>query len=71
LDQGQEGYVEKIRALVEDAGVNTMTVVIMQVPCCRGLLALASEALSESSRRIPVKAVVVGLQGDILSEDWL
>jgi hypothetical protein len=71
LDQGQEIYVEKIRALAEDAGINTLTVVIMQVPCCRGLLGLTSEALSESSRRVPVKAVVVSLQGDILSEEWL
>jgi hypothetical protein len=71
LDQRQEIYVEKIRALAEDAGVNTLTVVIMQVPCCRGLLALASEAVAESSRKIPVKAVVVGLQGEILSEEWV
>ncbi len=71
LDQGQEIYVEKIRALAEDAGINTLTVVIMQVPCCRGLLGLVSEALSESSRKVPVKAVVVGLQGEILSEEWV
>jgi len=71
LDQGQEIYVEKIKALAEDAKINTLTVMIMQVPCCRGLSALASEALSQSSRKVPVKAVVVGLQGDILSEEWL
>jgi hypothetical protein len=71
LDQGRDIYVEKIKALAEDAKINTLTVVIMQVPCCRGLVALASEALSQSSRRVPVKVVVVGMQGDILSEEWL
>ncbi len=71
LDQGRDVYMEKIKALAEDAKINTLTVLIMQVPCCRGLLALTSEALSQSSRKVPVKAVVVGLQGDILSEEWL
>jgi hypothetical protein len=71
LDQGLDVYVQKLTALVEDARINTLTVVMMQVPCCRGLLALASEAVAESSRKIPVKAVVVGLQGEILSEEWV
>jgi hypothetical protein len=71
LDQGRDAYVEKIRALAEDAKINTLTVLIMQVPCCRGLSALATEALAQSSRKVPVKAIVVGLQGDILSEEWL
>jgi hypothetical protein len=71
LDQGLEVYVQKLTALIEDARINTLTVVMMQVPCCRGLLALASEAVAESSRKIPVKAVVVGLQGEILSEEWV
>ena len=71
LDQGQDVYLEKIKALAEDAKINTLTVMIMQVPCCRGLAALTAEALSQSSRKVPVKVVVVGLQGDILSEEWL
>jgi hypothetical protein len=71
LDQGQDVYVEKIASLVDDAGVNTVTVLIMQVPCCRGLVAIAQQALGQASRKVPLKAVVVGLQGDILSEEWL
>jgi hypothetical protein len=71
LDEGMEVYAEKIKSLAEDAKINTLTVLIMQVPCCRGLLALTSQALAQSSRKVPVKAIVVGLQGDILSEEWL
>ncbi|MBM4341251.1 MAG: 4Fe-4S ferredoxin [Deltaproteobacteria bacterium] len=71
LDEGQEVYVEKIKSWFEDAKINTLTVLIMQVPCCRGLLQLAKQALENSKRKVPVKAVVVGLQGEILSEDWI
>ncbi|MDD4872506.1 MAG: 4Fe-4S dicluster domain-containing protein [Kiritimatiellae bacterium] len=71
LDDGQDIYVEKIKALIDNAKINTLTVMIMQVPCCRGLLALAKDAANQASRKVPVKCIVVGIQGDILSEDWV
>lgn len=71
LDSGQESYVEKIRAWYEQARINTLTVMIMQVPCCRGLLATAVQALQGSSRKVPVRFVVVSLQGEVLQEEWV
>ena len=71
LDSGQEEYAEKVRSLIDDAKINTLTVMIMQVPCCSGLLAMAKAAVQSAKRKVPVKAVVVGLKGDVLSEDWV
>lgn len=71
LDDGQEAYAEKIKAWFEDAKINTLTVMIMQVPCCRGLLGLAVQALQKSARKVPVRCVVVSLQGDVLQEEWV
>jgi hypothetical protein len=70
LDSGQDAYIEKIAALVDEASINTLTVMIMQVPCCSGLLALAKQGLERAKRKIPLKIVVVSLQGEILSENW-
>jgi hypothetical protein len=70
LDGDQEIYLEKIRGLFEEAKINSLTVVIMQVPCCRGLAGLALRALKESSRKAPVKSVIVSLQGEVLQEEW-
>ena len=71
LDEGQEIYLEKLKALIDVAKINTLTVMIMQVPCCGGLLRLAQKAVEESSRKIPVKNIVVSLQGEILKEEWV
>jgi NAD-dependent dihydropyrimidine dehydrogenase PreA subunit len=71
LDEGQEVYVAKIKALIDEAKINTLTVMIMQVPCCGGLLQLARTAVGQAGRKIPVKAVVVSLQGEILKEEWV
>lgn len=71
LDEGQDVYVEKITSLIDDAKVNTLTVMTMQVPCCAGLVATAQQALQAAKRKIPIKSIVVGLQGEILSEEWV
>jgi hypothetical protein len=71
LDQNQETYLEKLTALIDEAEVNTVTVLIMQVPCCRGLVGLVQRATAAASRKVPVKVVVASLQGDIVSLDWL
>lgn len=71
LDEGHDIYVEKIKSWFEDAKINTLTVLIMQVPCCMGLVSLAQKALGESSRKVPVKSVVISLQGEVLQEEWV
>jgi hypothetical protein len=71
LDDGQESYVEKIRELIDTAEINSLTLMIMQVPCCRGLLSIVKSAQANAAREIPVKLVVVGLQGGIISEEWV
>jgi hypothetical protein len=71
LDEGQDMYLEKIKAWFEEAKINTLTVLIMQVPCCMGLLNLARRAVQASSRKVPVKFVVVGVEGEILQEEWV
>jgi hypothetical protein len=71
LDEGQEEYVEKIKSWLDDAKINTLTVMIMQVPCCMGLLNLAKQAAQSAQRKVPIKAVIVGIQGNIISEEWV
>ena len=71
LDSGQETYVEKIKAMIEQSGINTLTVVIMEVPCCGGLLHLAKKAAGQASHKVPVKKVVIGLMGEIIDESWV
>lgn len=70
LDEGQEVYLEKIRAWYDEAKINTLTVMIMQVPCCMGLLSLAQQAAAQAARKVPIKYVVVGVQGDVIEEAW-
>ncbi|MFC1642769.1 hypothetical protein ACFL5O_08810 [Myxococcota bacterium] len=71
LDQGQEIHLDKLKALIDQAEVDTITVMIMEVPCCSGLLRLAQLAAHQASRSVPIKAVVVGLDGELRRQQGL
>lgn len=66
LDSGIDRYVEKLASLGNDAGINSITVLIMEVPCCRGLIRLVERALKQIDREIPVEVMVISTQGEIL-----
>ncbi|AHW59481.1 4Fe-4S binding domain-containing protein [Draconibacterium orientale] len=71
LDQGTDIYVQKLVKLIDESRVNTITVVIMEVPCCGGLSQMVKMATQMASRKVPVKEVVIGIKGDVLSEEWV
>jgi ferredoxin len=71
LDSNQDVYVEKLRRLIDESKINTLSVMIMEVPCCGGLLQMTQKAVSMATRKVPVKLTVVGIQGDILEEEWV
>ncbi len=71
LDSNTKSYIEKLKVMIDESMINTLTVLIMEVPCCGGLLQMAKIAREEASRNIPIKAIVLSLEGDIKSEVWI
>ncbi len=71
LDQGKEIYIQKLTRLIDESRVNTITVVIMEVPCCGGLSQMVQMATQSASRKVPVKEVVIGVRGDVVAEEWI
>jgi len=71
LDSNTESYIEKLRVMIDDSKIDTLTVLIMEVPCCGGLLHMAKVAREKASRHIPIKNIVLSVEGEIKSEVWI
>lgn len=71
LDQGQDIYIEKIKTLIDTAKINTITIVMMEVPCCGGILQMVKAALQETNRKVPVKLIISSVSGEIINDDWV
>ena len=64
-----EGYVEKLAEIIGQNGLRSLTVAIMTVPCCTGLLRMVREAVARSGEPLEEKKVVIGIDGRIVQTD--
>lgn len=71
LDNNTQNYVDKLVSMMDDSKINTLTVLMMEVPCCGGLLGFAKTAREKSKRNVPVKAIILSVRGEVISEDWV
>lgn len=68
LDSHQEIYLQKLVSMIDDAGIRSLRVMVMEVPCCGGLVHLAEEAVRRARRPVPVECTVVATSGQVLNE---
>jgi hypothetical protein len=57
-------YVEKLATIFRENEVKSITVAIMEVPCCRGLDVMVKQALGLSGKNIPLESVIIGVDGE-------
>jgi Pyruvate/2-oxoacid:ferredoxin oxidoreductase delta subunit len=58
-------YGEKLAAIIRLGEVRSVTVVRMEVPCCGGISRLAHAAVAASGRAVPLRDVVVAVDGTV------
>jgi len=64
LDEGD--YTEKLKQIIANNNIRSLTIVRMEVPCCGGIENAAKRALQESGKFIPWQVVTISTDGKIL-----
>ncbi len=64
-------YVEKFTQIFRQNPIKSVTVLVMEVPCCQGLPAIVRKAMEQSGRKIPLSIVIISLHGKILESTAL
>jgi len=65
LDSGKDLYSAKLASIIAQAA--SVTVVMMEVPCCSGLLRLVQEARLSSGSSMPIQTIVAGIDGGFVA----
>lgn len=65
FDDVQE-YVQKFADIFKTAGIRSITVVVMEVPCCSGMPMIVKKGMEAANRKVPMKEMVLSLRGKIL-----
>lgn len=71
LDSNIPVYINKLIEMIDGAMIDTLSVLVMEVPCCGGLVRIAQTAREQANRNIPIKVVTLSVQGDVKNEEWI
>jgi Pyruvate/2-oxoacid:ferredoxin oxidoreductase delta subunit len=58
-------YVGKLAEMLVQSEIRSLTVVHMEVPCCTGLVRIASQAMKMTNSQIPLHDVTITITGEI------
>ena len=61
-------YRNKLAEIFRTANIRSVTVVIMEVPCCFGLQHIVKEALELSGKKVPMRQLIIGIKGKEISQ---
>jgi len=67
----KDAYVAKFTDIFANSGLKSITVAIMEVPCCSNMLGIVGEAFKQSGSAIPASVIVIGARGHIVKEETL
>lgn len=60
LDDGQ-AYIQKLAQMIQTSDIQSIRVAYMEVPCCRGLVFIAQQAIQLSGKEVPLTTELVGI----------
>ena len=59
-------YVQKFADIFNVAGIKSIEVVTMEVPCCQGLPLIVKKGLELAGKKIPISQVIISTRGEVL-----
>lgn len=66
-----EFYIDRFTDILRQRKIQSITVVIMEVPCCSGMLQIIKKARDNAGSQVPVRQVVISVQGRIINnQNW-
>jgi len=59
-------YIEKFAQICKQSGINSITSVVMEVPCCSALPVIVKKGMELSGVEIPMEEVIISTRGKVL-----
>ena len=61
-----EGYINKFADIINTANLNSITILIVEVPCCSAMNVIVKKAFEKAGKSVPVEQITVSTRGEEL-----
>ncbi len=59
-------YIEKLSEIIKQNRIKSVTVAMMEVPCCGGMAVIAQEAIKLSGKEVPLIREMISISGELM-----
>lgn len=66
LDSGIDLYIDKLSEIFLNKKIKSISIVHMEVPCCKGVETIVKEAIEKSGKNITIKDYTVSINGELV-----
>lgn len=64
-----DAHIDRLTEILANAKPKSLTVVHMEVPCCRGFVYAAQKSIEQSGANLPLHRMMIGVKGELLEEE--
>ncbi len=66
-----ESYVQRFAEIIDTCNLKSLTVLIMEVPCCSSMNVIIKKAIEKAGKSVPVEQITISTQGKELErKSW-
>jgi hypothetical protein len=66
-----QAYIKKFAEIFASADIKSITVVAIEVPCCRGLPMIVKKGMTLAGKKVPMEQVIISTRGEVLRKEEL
>jgi len=64
-----QAYIQRFADIFKTADIKSITVVVMEVPCCQGLPVIVKKGMELAGKSIPLEQIIISTRGEILERE--
>ncbi|SDO82434.1 ATP-binding protein [Desulforhopalus singaporensis] len=66
-----ESYIQRFAEIIATCNLKSLTVLIMEVPCCSAMSAIIRQAMERAGKNVPVEQITISTRGEeIARKSW-
>ena len=63
-----ESYVQRFSEIIANCNLKSITILIMEVPCCSSMNGIIQKAMEQAGKNVPVEQITLSTQGAVLEK---
>lgn len=62
-----KSYVQRFAEIIATCKLNSLTILIMEVPCCSSMVGIIRQAMEQAGKTVPVEQITLSTRGEVIA----